>query len=327
MHSILVTNSIVLLLMLECAGLGLSGLSFGSLAVGVAIAVALIGVPHGGLDHVVGRDLIGYRSLSGTLAFLLMYMMVSATVVAGWYLLPRLTILVFFCLSAWHFGLEEDDRKHHSALQWAGLIARGGMVIWVPAMFQGPEVAALLNLVLPQADLNLANHVVGIIQVVGPLLIVLTVVDLFGFELWTSGEQHQATADRAATWQHRLRVISFFALFAVANPILSFGIYFCGWHSIRGLIHLHDQVGGSARSLGLQLLPISIAAIVLFAGGFYFWSTIDDVTPAVVRTIFIGLSAVAVPHLLLHVISDLSRSAGDDSRSQLVHRTSPGVAP
>ena len=327
MHSTLVTISIVFMALLECVGFGPSSLTFDRMAIGVAIAVGLIGLPHGGLDHLIGRELLGNHKVNGLVTFLILYLMISAIVVAGWYVSPLMTILLFFSLSAWHFGLEEDERINRTMLQWAGLVCQGGMVIWVPAMFQGIEVATLLNMVLPEGDPALAEQVVGIIQIASPLLIVLAITSLGSLDLWRKAQQPVAASDRRAAFRNDARVIVFFALFAIAHPLLSFGVYFCAWHSIRGLRRLHQQFGGSAAGFGLRLLPISISALVIFAGGFYFWSTTSDVTPALVRTIFIGLSAVAVPHLILHVISDLRNAKSDHMNAPLLRSTSSGVAP
>ncbi len=61
---------------------------------------------------------------------------------------------------------------------------------------------------------------------------------------------HPPDPDR--TRLHRVRIrrsqvratlsLSFLLLFAVADPLIGFVIYFCGWHSMRGLFRLYRQV-------------------------------------------------------------------------------------
>ncbi len=126
-------------------------LPFIVLASVLAGGVLLIGLPHGGLDQKIGLRLLGKFSRPVAVAiFLTAYLCIAAIVVTGWVVAPRLTVLAFFSLSAWHFGLEEDGRTQFTLTQRLGVIARGGMVIWIPACFQGPAVTNLLTLILPQ---------------------------------------------------------------------------------------------------------------------------------------------------------------------------------
>ena len=292
MHSIIISIAIAAFLALELLTSVSSLFSFSSVVFMVAIATAVIGIPHGGLDHKLGRDYFALRGWPAMTLFLAFYLLVAGMVVAGWYLVPAATVFGFIGLSAWHFGLEEDERHgSRNWLQWAGLFARGGMVVWVPATFRGSEMAALLNMVLPIGDSALAGSIVALLATSAPLLMILLVVDVTG-----------PTRVGASTI---VRLVSLFVLFAVFPPLWSFGIYFCGWHSIRGFVHLQQQTGYSARQLLPRLIPISLSAIVLLVAGLFWWSSVYAFTPAVVRTLFIGLSALAVPHLLLHVAIDL----------------------
>ncbi len=98
----------------------------------------------------------------------------------------------------------------------------------------------------------------------------------------------------------RLRNTSFSVLFAVTDVLISFGIYFCGWHSIRGLVRLAKNHGMSPLQLASATAPLSLGAIGLAGLGMWFWSSGQGVSEATSRTVFVALSAMAVPHLLLH---------------------------
>ena len=165
------------------------------------------------------------------------------------------------------------------------------MVVWVPATFRQAELVELLNMVLPVSNAALSQTFVAALASLSPLLAVLVVIDQLG--------------PPRESINTMLRVAAFFLLFAVVPPLWSFGLYFCGWHSIRGLIHLQEQTGYSTGALFRNLVPVSVAAVLLLACGLIYWSSFEALTPAVVRTLFVGLSALAVPHLLLHVAIDL----------------------
>lgn len=244
MHSKMITTFVLSLLVLDACGIGYSRLGLGSLIVIVAAMVSIVGVPHGGLDHRVGKQFFRSPTILSWAGFFASYLAISTIVVVGWYTVPLLSVLAFFCLSSWHFGLEEDPGPKKNILQWAGLIARGGMVIWVPAAFQSAAMIGLLDMVLPQADNALASQVVVIVRFCVPILALLTLSDMwFAWRGWAS-DSSGATAQLPGKTRC-LRIAAFALLFASAHPIVSFGIYFCGWHSIQGLIHLREQFGGT----------------------------------------------------------------------------------
>lgn len=301
MHSFAVSIVIGVLVLAQAFGFAMS---YSAGAALLAAAVAVIGLPHGALDHRVGRKLmVGISAPVSYLIFFATYLIVAAAVVAGWFLSPLITILGFFCLSAWHFGLEEDERERRSVLQSLAMIARGGMLIWMLAVFQGDETARLLATVLPSSDFAVASQVIEIITLFAPVLVLLTFVDIVAFR---NGKRAGWLGFSSAKL-HMIRTTSFAILFATANPLVSFGIYFCGWHSIRGLIHLREQFDLPQFKFLVGLTPISLLALAIFALGFLASRNSNLVTPAILQTLFIGLSAVAIPHLLLHVVSDSLR--------------------
>jgi Brp/Blh family beta-carotene 15,15'-monooxygenase len=298
MHSMIVILLIGFLLLLQATGLQLP---FLLLAAGLAVGVLLIGLPHGGLDQKIGLRLLEeFPPVVGLTIFLASYLTLAAIVVAGWIIAPLLTVLAFFSLAAWHFGLEEESRNQFSLLQRLSVFARGGMVIWIPAYFQGPAVTSLLTLILPSGDSSIAGQVVSVISICSPVLFALLAFDIVS----AGGLSQRAVAGLSQKQLHRFRVVAFAILFASADPLISFGVYFCGWHSVCGLAHLRDQFQYSNRELALNLMPISLLAIAIFGVGFAVSSSVNLLAPALVQTVFIGLSAVAVPHLLLHIITD-----------------------
>ncbi|MEL7500381.1 MAG: Brp/Blh family beta-carotene 15,15'-dioxygenase [Planctomycetota bacterium] len=274
------------------------------------VGLSFLGLPHGGIDHRLALAVLD-RQQSGSdtrlprwmefASFFVVYLAVAAAVVAGWYLSPLLTVCGFFLLASWHFGLEEDETASSSTwIHQPGVIARGGMVIWVTMLFRSSEVASLLDIVLP-TNLTSGSWIVDVICWLSPVWMMLLAIDIV--RQW----QHQTGQQLFVTL---VRLTSFALMFAVCPVLLSFAIYFCYWHSVRGLVHLRAQFDGSAKQLAIELVPMSALAVLLFVGGFVAY--LNQLTPseAAIRASFIGLSAVAIPHLLLHVISDVLEPAG-----------------
>ena len=60
-------------------------------------SVLFIGLPHGGLDHLAGRELLGRFGLPQSASlFGLCYLAVGLIVIAAWCISPALTIFIFF---------------------------------------------------------------------------------------------------------------------------------------------------------------------------------------------------------------------------------------
>lgn len=268
-------------------------------AAGLAVAVAVVGLPHGGLDHLAGRAV--FRPSAGAwwpLPFLLSYLAVGAAVVAGWVVAPLATAALFFALSAAHFA--ETERG-----PWLRRVLFGSLGIWLPLLARPAESATLLTWVAPTgvefAEALLAWR---------PLLIGLAVA---GAVTWAADLLRAfADADRDALVDG-VRLAAFAAMFALAPVVVGFAVAFAGWHSAAELARLATRADPGRPVAGLRRVmlvaaPLSLAAALLTAVGAFALGGRAG-SPGVVQAVFLGLSAVAVPHILLHTVA--GRRAAD----------------
>lgn len=259
-------------------------------AVVLAALVAVIGMPHGGLDHRVGRAIL--RPALGrnwAIAFTAGYLAVMAMVLVGWVWFPLLTLALFVLLSAAHFGTE--DTGIHTPGGSALATLEGGMVVWVPALFQPAEFTRLLTWVVPRnrwlEDILFDPSP----RVALAVALVVVVGRLVSSPRWSG-----------------VRVVCFALVFAVAPPLIGFAVYFCGWHSVVELVRLARQANPNHPVAGLGRVmvaaaPLSTAAVLLAVIGWGVASAGGPLTPGIVQAVFVGLSVVAVPHMLLHVLA------------------------
>ncbi len=274
----------------------------GTQAVILAALVAVVGMPHGGLDHRVGRATL--RAAAGrywAFPFAVGYVAVMAAVLAGWVWLPLPTVAGFVFLSAVHFGVADDEPRTPGGSALA--IIHGGMVVWVPVLFQPAEFTRLLTWVVPgdrwPEDILFDPSLRAGLWVALGTVIARAVVS------------PPATA---------VRVAGFAVLFAVAPPLIGFAVYFCGWHSVVELLRLARQANSDdpAAGLGRVLVaawPLSAVAVLLAVIGWGVASAAGPLAPGIVQTVFVGLSVVAVPHMLLHLIAarrDVNPFAAED---------------
>lgn len=287
--------------------------------VGLAgLAICLIGVPHGGLDHWKGR-----RWLQPTVGpfwapiFFGGYLMVGCAVVAGWIWFPVTTVLGFFAISAWHFGREDQHLRQLDANstsnndvetrspttafeQHLTALALGGIVIWVPAVARPAEMQRMLSNLIPGHNPDIPLAIVGFTTFAAAFL--LPCGCWFALRQWSIPERRPAIIAASAT-----------GLLAATAPIIcSFTIYFCGWHSIRGLQRLRGEEQLSWNEMVLRIAPMSLGATFFMAAiALYIQQTALSVAdPASIqqstglKMLFVGLSAIAVPHLFLHELCE-----------------------
>jgi len=273
-------------------------------AVGLAVLVAIVGMPHGGLDHLFGREL--FRPLLGrywVVGFGLAYLGTAGLVMLGWFVAPVLTVVMFFLISAVHFG---DDTLVRQPLR----TVEGGMVIWIPLLFRQSEMSELLAWVVPGGNPERTRVAVYAVQ---PLL-------------WAVALFFLASLPSSNTVATAARKVAFATLFAIAPTLVSFVVYFCGWHSTRELMELARRAAPQNPWRGLRrvmmaaapMAGLAVAATALTA----WWFAGDrELQPVLVQAVFLGLSAVAVPHILLHAAA---RQMGADPFPQqsVLHRVS-----
>jgi len=252
----------------------------------VALLVAFVGIPHGGLDHLVGRSLLLPQfGLCWPLVFFSLYLTLMAIILAGWLVLPIFTAIIFFILSAWHFGEEESGSI-------AVRLLVGGMVIWVPSIARKNEVQTIIDSLTPwTTTLDLA-----VFQPLGFLLFPSLALWI-GLLLWRK------------EWLTAARLFTFLLVFVCAPVLISFVLYFCFWHSVRELSRLAGYANPSEPWRGLSKVlvlsaPLTLTTLLVSILWLVCIYPLYGLSTSILQWTFIGLSMLAIPHILLHEIAD-----------------------
>ena len=274
----------------------------------LAVLVALIGLPHGAADHRFARPrLEPVLGMAWLPVFLAGYLAVAVLMVCGWFMAPAATIVAFLLASAWHFGQEEPWLPvGPQRLRPVFRFARGGLVIWTPLVFRASDVSAILGLAAPSGSGLAIESAISLLTAVSWIMLLFAAAAWILQGLEASGRTGQRrrvlVADNAV-------VASMVVLFAVASPLVSFPVYFCAWHSSRGLQRLRRELGETWLQLVRSLAPMTVGAIALVA--LASWLVLGGAgwNGTLIRATFVGLSAVAVPHLLLHGVAPLCEAS------------------
>lgn len=278
----------------------------------ILFAVCFIGVPHGGLDHLAGRiQLMPRWGRYWPIPFFVGYLAISIVTVLGWLLSPILTAIAFFLVSAIHFGREDQLASQPKKNVRPVILdaASGGLVIWIPAVTRPAEFQQILESIIPSGFVTSIGTVVYLTQDLAIALIPIAMGEIV-YQVCSPSARKRGGGIRA------FRQIVLIGMFALIPILVSFAVYFCGWHSVRGLGGLMQENRMKLGELVAATLPMSLAAIALVGLGMWFWNSGRALSDEMTRSLFIGLSAMAVPHLVLHALPTPSIYRDQNSASK-----------
>ncbi len=265
------------------AGLALVGALDHALAPGLwgqalilAPAVAVLGLPHGALDLPVAGSLWPLSTFADRARFLAAYLGLAAGVALFWWLAPGLALVAFLAYSALHFAGDWDGDGHLA--QAAG----GVSAIGAPALAHTGEVTAIFALLAPNAA-DIVAQGLAAFGVAGAILVVLC--------LATAARRRFSTAiEHVGIWVGAL----------LLPPLLYFVAYFCLLHSVRHFMQTFAALPDRPRALR-EAGAVTAATL---AGAAVAYAALHDAASgaadaALLQTLFIGLAALTVPHMLL----------------------------
>ncbi len=245
-----------------------------------ATAFVLFGVPHGAVDHLVARDHL--RPIAGRAWFLVfspVYLGLAGAVLALWFLAPVLALVLFLAVSILHFGLEDAGSGAPLAA-----FARGGLPIALPVLLHPAETARFFAL------LGAADGIPAVVQL--SAWVWLPCALLYGRRLAAdAGRRHDL-----------IEVVALIFVFIILPPLPAVAFYFVVAHSTRhaaGLAARHDPID-AARGFGWAsraCLPLTLMTFAL--GYLLFTSLTGTFEERFLKTVFWGLAALTVPHMLL----------------------------
>lgn len=264
----------------------------------VAGLVAVLGLPHGAVDHWQGRAVLAGRwGRLWPAVFAGGYTLAALAVVLAWVAWPPGLLVGFLLLAIGHFGAEDvaagplvSERPGLGRVVEAAL--RGAVPVLLPILFHPAPTGTLFAALLPGVEpaavarVHLAMAPIAWAYIAG--LGGLAALALL------RGRRRGAAELAALT-----------AAFAALPPLLGFAVYFCLWHSPRHTLAVIAQ--SDAPNLAQGLKRFAAAALPLTAVTLFFalvaWVILVErggaTAAATLQVVFVGLAALTVPHVLL----------------------------
>ena len=260
-------------------------------------AVMVIGLPHGAFDGAIAFFLGYGRSRARMTGFLVMYLFLAGLYALFWSMLPVFGLAAFLAMTVLHFGSGDIQ---HLAPVWTGragqllktcqIIVHGGLVTIVLPYFHPDEVMQLFIILAGPGAAMLMDAVY-------PALLVWLAAAAVYLLAGLGGPAKRAYSMAAAELAGLVLVIW------TLPPLAGFALYFCVVHSRRHFASIWTTM---QSRISRRLIIISGAVLTglswAMGAGLYFSQTLGGeftADEAFVRTVFILLAALTVPHMVL----------------------------
>lgn len=263
------------------------------------LLVALLGIPHGAMDHRIGR--FWMEPTQGRwwwVTFGAFYLGALGGVISSWLLWPQATLGAFLLLSVLHFGQEDMGPlfEKPGVLYWAFVAFRGMLPLTAAAHFEEGVTAQLFTpLLLHPGAAEAASQLArwGAAAFVPVILLGLASYILW----WRQGAQ-------ADVWgTHLLESGLILLCFALFSPLEGFVLYFCFHHAVRHTREMapwmFPEVTNPLSHFWQQSLLLSTSTLA-GAGLAFLWLSGQPLEHASLQVLFIGLASLTLPHVLLH---------------------------
>jgi Brp/Blh family beta-carotene 15,15'-monooxygenase len=271
----------------------------GSAFVILMVAVALTGIPHGAVDHLVAARLYGLSdSWRDQGIFYGSYLLLMALYGALWFVAPVWCLAAFLLMTMYHFG--QADLAYWSLPPGRARLAylsRGTLLMGLPiAAFPelvAPIFEAIAGIQMMQWPL-LTEHAATVQAIVaGQHAAVLGVLALA-----------PGTALPNGAWREAVNVVVLAALFYVVHPLVAFAVYFGLWHSLGHILELlrfFRREGTSTTSLTGFYRKAALFTGISFLGlaGLYAATQSFGLQDQMIALLFILISVMTLPHMIV----------------------------
>jgi len=245
------------------------------------VILVLVGIPHGGIDHLIHNPEIRPK---GLVHFIIRYLLLMSAYGLLWWLLPVAALIAFLGMSAYHFG-----QSHF--LEQGQLQPKEGLLYLLKGSF-------FLSVIL-FGDWEMTE------EILSPIL---TISIPETYRLLSMGLL-MACSLLAHGWKNRSLNLGDALDYLVLVPILyfsplliSFAVYFGFWHSLPSMLAEYKYLSqhptfNSPLKFGKQLLPFSGISLVGITAILIIGMKFLD-SSQLYLLFFVMISLISLPHIL-----------------------------
>jgi len=245
------------------------------------LLLVLVGIPHGGIDHLIHNPKIGQ---AGLIRFIIRYLLVMLAYGLIWWLFPFAALLAFLGMSAYHFGQSHFiGRPQHARLDGLLFVCKGSFFLAVILFGNWQQTLEILQ-PITTVDLSAPQR----LTILGLLL---------GATLLT-----QRLKGDSLRWEDAVDYLLLSPLLFFSPLLISFIVYFGFWHALPSMLAEYAYLKtipafDSPVKFGKQLLPFS--GISLLGIGLLLFLGLEFLDSSELYLLFfILISLISLPHIL-----------------------------
>ncbi len=263
----------------------------------LAVAVVVsIGLMHGATDHIlyINSEDAEFTSKIPK-SFIIKYLFILAGMGAIWLIIPELALISFLIISAYHFGQTQLQYIPVSESSWSKKLLYttwGVLILALIVLLNLEESKGLIISAIPSLDLSILSDDTSQLIILSSLI--LTIVVFIGL--------HKKLNWRLVAFEIlEVLVIAYFSL--QTNLLVSFGLFFGLWHSLRASQVQIDKVSlkqeFNAKLFIRESLPFTLISIfgisLMLLGTYYFGSQIRAE-----MLFLVAISMLTLPHMFIY---------------------------
>ncbi len=286
-HSLIFFNLCILLSSIEY-------LRSNNLIIVSLFLILTIGISHGSLDHIKGKQLLKILGFQSSIIFYFGYLMISLITIFTWILFPNFLLLFFLIVASYHFGKEDSEFVNKNKKKNLELVyfLKGSLVIVAPLLFHKNETLFIFQSI----NFDISESIL-----INNLMLYYFIFLSFFSSIFLSLNKSFDTKSLLIMDFLSILILNYFL-----NPILAFTLYFCFLHSIRHSISLIKKINNNIKK-GFPIFlkkafPLTIITILAYVIALFFLNNYNELDETIYKVMFIGLASLTFPHILLEYL-------------------------
>ena len=249
------------------------------------LLIFFIGLPHGSFDGAVA-SLVGFNKRMQFLQFLIYYLTLFFIVIIFWLYFPIVALLIFIMMTVTHFGLCDWTNFRINKHKYSVTFTYGMTIIFGIIYFNENQSFLIFE--------YLTNDKIYLIQKYFYIPYFLTLISIIYFMYLSIFEKKLRKGV--------VEILFLLFIFYFFDPLLSFTIYFCFFHTYKHLKHLIKNIYLNLKNKKFVIYSTLIFTVISWVGGLgivYYLVQNLSLYESILKVIFIGLAALTLPHMLL----------------------------
>ena len=249
------------------------------------LLIFFIGLPHGSFDGAVAV-LVGFNKKIQFLQFLFYYIVLFLLVILFWINFPIIGLTIFIMMTIVHFGLCDWTNFRIDKYKYSVSFTYGMTIIFGIIFFNENQSFTIFE--------YLTNDKIYFFQKYFFIPYFLTLLSIIYFTFLSFFEKKLRKGV--------IEIILLLLIFYFFDPLLSFAIYFCFFHTYKHLKHLIKNIYSNLKNKKFIIYSTLAFTAISWAGGLgiiYYLIQNLSLYESILKVIFIGLAALTLPHMLL----------------------------